>query len=295
MTSPKSPKELIQQIRRIQIKTSHLVENLLVGAYHSAFKGQGIEIEEVRPYEPGDDMRAIDWNVTARMAHPFTKKFREERELTVLLVVDISASLSYSSQDKLKGELLAEIGALLAFSAIKNQDKVGLLLFSDQIESYLPPKKGISHVLRVIRDLLIFKPRGKGTNLKLALHTLNKLQKKRAICFVLSDFQDEGYKLPLALTTRRHDVIAINITDPLERTLPNVGLINMRDLETGEQRLLDTSSSKTRDFFKKQQEEREKRLKSLLKSSGADLIQLSTDKDYVEPIRFFFKKRSRRR
>ena len=240
------PHELVKKIRRIQIRTSHLVDDMLAGQYHSAFKGRGIEFEEVRPYQLGDDVRAIDWNVTARSDEPYIKLFREERELTVMLLVDVSASQGLGTHYQTKRELITEIGSTLAFSAIKNNDKVGLTLFTDGIEKSVPARKGSRHVLRCIRELLYCQPMGAGTDLAAAIDHLNRTVKQRSVVFLISDFQDSGYEQALRIAKRRHDMIPVVVGDQREFEIPNVGLIELRDSETGLITSLDTSSRRHR-------------------------------------------------
>src|ERR1700690_278917 len=243
---------LFKRIRQIEIRTNREVTGVLGGQYHSVFKGRGMEFEEVREYLPGDEVRSIDWNVTARFGHPFVKKFKEERELTVMLVVDVSASGQFGSVRQTKNEMAAELAAVLAFSAIRNNDKVGLIMFTDQIEKYVPPKKGRSPVLRVIREILAFQPKGRGTNLKAALDYLNHVQTRRAVTFVLSDFQlpdEETVRKKLRVASKRHDVIALSLRDPREEELPAVGLLELRDAETDERALVDTFDRNVREQF----------------------------------------------
>jgi uncharacterized protein (DUF58 family) len=285
--------ELFSTIRRIQITTTHMVNDVMAGAYHSAFKGQGMEFEDVRGYQPGDDVRSIDWNITARFNAPYVKNFREERELTVMLVVDMSGSCRFGTAERMKSEIIAEIGAVLAFSAIQNNDQVGLLLFTDEVESYIPPKKGVRHVLRVIRDLLAFQPKGKGTNINQALRSLGRLQKKRGICFVISDFMAEDYKTATALTAKRHDLIAIDVSDPAERAFPNMGLITLRDLETGEKRIVDSSRKDLREAYQSYSDERRQERKGLFHKVGAGYLHVP-DGDYASRLQRFFKKRELR-
>lgn len=288
-------KEIFRNIRRIQITTNRMVDTLLAGAYHSAFKGHGMQFEDVREYQPGDEVRNIDWNVTARMNHPFTKNFQEERELTVMLVVDLSASSRFGSQERLKSELIAEISAVLAFSAIKNNDNVGLILFSSEVEHYIPPKRGVRHVLRVIRELLVFKAKHKGTDIGKALLFLSKVQKKQGVCFLISDFIASNYTQEITLAAKRHDLITIGISDPLEQQFPHLGLLTMRDLETGKMRIVDSSSQSLRQTFLKQSKERIKAHQDLMNQIGASFLQLSTDKPYAPSIRNFLKRRERKR
>ena len=283
--------DLIRKVRKIQIRTSHVVDDLLAGGWHSAFKGRGIEFEEVRPYQSGDDVRSIDWNVTARAGEPFIKLFREERELTVILLVDASASLLFGSQDQTKQQLVTELAATLAFSAIKNQDKVGLTLFSDTVETSLPPRKGVNDVLRLIRTLLLHQPKGKGTDLNAALEHLNRTTKRKCVVFLLSDFQDVGYEKNLRITSNRHDVIPIVVSDHRERSLPSVGLLRLRDAETGGMRWFDTSSRTHRVIFEQAVERKCQQRDALFKKLGLRSIGLSTSEDYVEPLRRFFRMR----
>ncbi|MHC5024735.1 MAG: DUF58 domain-containing protein [Planctomycetota bacterium] len=289
------PKELLRKIRRIEIRTSHLVNDALAGQYHSAFKGRGMEFEEVRQYQLGDDVRTIDWNVSARYGEPFVKVFREERELTVLLVVDLSRSQAFGSNRQLKRELVAEIGATLAFSAIKNNDKVGLICFTDRVEKFVPPRKGVGHVLRVIRELIAFEPRGTGTSLGNALDHLNRIMRRRAVVFVISDFQDRDYERPLRVARRRHDVILVNVADRRERRLPRAGLVELVDGETGRRILVDTSSRRWRETYEQitrvAAEERARRLRQL----KLDLIEVRTGESFVEPLVQFFHRREARR
>jgi uncharacterized protein (DUF58 family) len=284
-----------KHIRRIQIKTTKEVNDVFAGAYHSIFKGRGIEFEDARPYQPGDDERNIDWNVTARMNFPFVKNFKEERELTVMLLVDVSASSKFSSSGQLKSELIAEIGAILAFSAIKNNDKVGLVLFSNEIELYLPPKRGLRHVLRVIRELLFFIPKHPGTDMSKALFFFGQVQQRRSVCFLISDFLCEGYNHNASLIAKRHDLIAISVNDPLEKAFPSVGLVNLRDLETGQEKLIDTSSAGIQQQYLKRNESRIKGQKELINKIGASLITIQTDQDYIQALHHFFKQRGQRR
>ncbi|MCC7335658.1 MAG: DUF58 domain-containing protein [Pirellulaceae bacterium] len=288
------PREVLKKIRRIQIRTSHKVDELLAGTWHSAFKGRGIEFEEVRPYQIGDDVRAIDWNVTARSDQPFVKLFREERELAVQLLVDLSGSQSLGTTTQTKRELVAELGAILALSAIKNNDKVGLTLFTDQIEKSLPPRKGSRHVLRLIRDLLYCQPIGTGTNVRGALEHLNRTAKRRTVVFIISDFQDSDYEPTLKVARRKHDVIPIVVSDPRESEMPNVGLIRLQDAETGEVIALDTASRKNREMyhrlFRRQREVRD----SMFRRCRLRPIHLETGGDLVEPLLKYFHQRESR-
>ena len=286
--------DLIRKVRKIQIRTSHVVDDLLAGGWHSAFKGRGIEFEEVRPYQSGDDVRSIDWNVTARAGQPFIKLFQEERELTVILLVDASASLFFGSTSQTKHELVTELAATLAFSAIKNQDKVGLTLFSEQVEYSLPPRKGVNDVLRLIRTLLLHRPEKQGTNLRVVLEHLNRTVKRRSVVFLLSDFQDSNFEKPLRIAARRHDLIPIVVSDDREKTLPPVGLLPLRDAESGAIRWLDTSSRRHRFLFTRAVEKREQTRENLFKKLGLRSIQLSTGQDYVEALQQFFRSREKR-
>ena len=287
-------KELAKKIRFIQIYTSKAVNDVLAGEYHSVFKGRGMEFDEVREYTPGDEIRTIDWNVTARVGHPYVKRYVEERELTVMFVVDLSASGTFGSTEKRKNEVAAELCALLAFSAIKNNDKVGLIVFTDVIELYIPPKKGLSHVLRLIRDLLDFKPRQTRTDIGQALDYLGRVSHRRAVVFLVSDFQAEGYQKRLRVVARRHDLIAVSITDPREARLPNVGLVELEDTETGERVLIDTGSERVRREYEKAGRERADGLAEMFRSDGIDHIRLESGRDYVRDLVGFFRMRERR-
>lgn len=289
-------KDIFDHIRRIQITTTRAVEDLFAGAYRSAFKGQGLEFEDVREYQPGDDIRHIDWNVSARLQHLYVKNFREERELTVMLVIDISASSQFSSSPRLKSEIIAEIGALLAFSAIKNQDRVGLLLFSNEIELYLSPKKGIRHVLRVIRDLLYFKPQHSGTDLKKALAFLGKVQKRHSICFLISDFLApiNQFEHESLLIAKRHDLIFLHVCDAHEENFPDLGLVHLKDLESGEMRLIDSANFTLQQSFRELAKERQQNLIRLTNQIRAGFISVSSHLSYIPPLRKFFKLRERK-
>lgn len=289
------PTEIQKNVRRIQIRTSRLADDLLAGMYHSAFKGRGIEFEEVRPYQIGDDVRSIDWNVTARAGDPFIKLFREEREMSVVLLVDLSASQAVGSQGQLKRELVAQVGATLAFSAIDNSDKVGFVGFTDDIEKVIPTRKGKRHVLRVTRELLYCDPVSTGTNIRQALDHFQNMQKRRSVVFLISDFMDHGYERTLRVVSRRHDVIPIIVSDPREYSLPNVGLVEMRDAETGRHVLVDTSSRRNRENYKNKMLEFADRRKQMFRKFNMDSIELSTDEDFVEPIARFFRTRESRR
>ncbi|MEM7229262.1 MAG: DUF58 domain-containing protein [Planctomycetota bacterium] len=289
------PKELLKKIRRIEIRTAHIVNEALAGQYHSAFKGRGMEFEEVRQYHVGDDVRSIDWNVTARAGEPYVKVFREERELTVMLLVDISRSQDFGADEQLKRELAAELCATLAFSAIKNNDKVGLLCFSDRIEKHVPPRKGVTHVLRVLREVLSVDPEGQGTDISAALDHLNRIQTRRAVVFLISDLQDEGYERALRIARGRHDVIVIDVSDPREHALPAVGLVQFTDAESGRQVLVDTSSRRWRAAYQQEQSHRREQRTSILRRSRVDCIELSTGTSFVDPLVRFFRTRGARR
>lgn len=289
------PREMMRKIRRIQIHTSHIVDDLLAGGWHSAFKGRGIEFEEVRPYQVGDDVRTIDWNVTARAGEPFVKLFREERELSVMLLVDLSASQDFGSHRQTKRELVTELGATLAFSAIKNNDKVGLTLFTDQIEKSLPPRKGTRYVLRLIRELLYREPIGRATNLRLALEHLNRTASRRSVVFLISDFQDTGFERTLRVTRRKHDVIPMVVRDRRELELPNVGLVRLRDPESGKTIAIDTSSRRHRHAFREWMHRKSEQRDETFRRLGLQPILLRTGDDYVEPLQRFFHRRERQR
>jgi len=289
------PTELAKKIRYIRIRTSKAVNDVLAGQYQSVFKGRGMEFEEVREYQPGDEIRTIDWNVTARTGKPYVKRFVEERELTVVFLVDMSASGAFGSSRQTKNDVAAELCALLAFSAIKNNDKVGLIVFTDEVEMFIPPKKGVSHVLRVIRELLYFKPAQVRTNMATALDYLGRVTTKRCVVFLISDFQSEGFERSMRVLGKRHDLIAVSITDPREVRMPDVGLIELEDAETGQTVLIDTGSAKVRKEYEGLGRERSDRLKEIFSSMGVDQIPISTGADYVADLVRFFLVRERRR
>ena len=289
------PKELFKTIRKLEIRTRGLVSNIFGGEYHSAFKGQGIEFAEVRPYQFGDDIRSIDWNVSARYEDTFVKVFEEEREQTLMLIVDVSGSGDYATQGKFKREMAAEICAVVAFSAIQNNDKVGLLLFSDQIEEFVPPKKGRRHVLRLIRDLFAHESKSRGTDLSVALNHALRVLNRRSIVLVLSDFQTEGYETALRAISRRHDTVAIQMIDPTEEALPNVGLLEVTDPETGRTRVLDTGSRQQRSDYADAADRARRETEALLRRVRVDRVAIHTDEGYVEPLVQFFRRRNRRR
>jgi uncharacterized protein (DUF58 family) len=288
------PREVVRQVRRLHIRARRAVEDLLGGEYHSVFKGTGIAFEEVREYQPGDDIRAIDWNVTARMGHPFVKRFIEERELTVMLLVDVSASQQFGTRLQPKREVAAELAAILAFTAIANNDKVGLISFSDRVERYVPPRKGTRHVLRLIRDILFFQPEHSRTSLRAALDFVNRVLHRRAIIFLLSDFLDTGYEKAFKRTGKRHDLIAVPIADPREAELPAVGLLQMEDAETGRQILVDTSNAKVREAYAVAGRKRREQFRQMARSARIDLIEVATDGGHLEALIRFFRLRERR-
>jgi len=288
------PKEILKKVEQIEIQTRGLVNDVFSGEYHSVFKGRGMEFSEVREYQYGDDIRTIDWNVSARIGHPYVKVFEEERELTVMLLIDVSSSGEFGTVERMKGEIAVEICALLAFSAIKNNDKVGLIIFTDKIEKYVPPKKGKQHVLRVLRELLYFEPEDKKTNISAALEYLSNVVRKRSIVFLISDFISEDFSRALKIVNKKHDVVAINITDPREKELPDVGFIELEDAENGEIITVDSTDSELRNLYytynRKQKEDRDR----LFKSMNVDFIDISTDKSYIEPLIKFFRMRAKR-
>jgi uncharacterized protein (DUF58 family) len=282
------PKEVIQKIRRIQITTNRLVNESLAGEYHSVFKGRGMEFDEVREYQHGDDVRTIDWNVTSRAGRPFVKRYVEERELTVMLLVDMSASGAFGSAGKMKSEIAAEISALLAFSAIKNSDRVGAILFTDRLEKFIPPRRGSKHVLRVIREMLFHNPQHRGTCIQKALEHLNLVVHKRSVVFLISDLLDQGFEQSLKVANRRHDIVMIQIMDPRERELPDVGILEMQDSETGEIVRIDTALSWIRDTFRENWDRNQARLVKLFDSHRMDHLTVETGKAYdIQLIRFF--------
>jgi uncharacterized protein (DUF58 family) len=289
-----TPAEILKKIRALEIKTKGLVQTMFAGDYHSVFKGRGMNFEDVREYQPGDEIRAIDWNVTARLGTAFVKKFTEERELTVVLVVDVSASGNFGSVEQSKRELAAEVACVLAFSAIRNNDKVGLLLFSDRVELFIPPKKGRSHTLRIIREILFFEPVGRGTAPALALDYLNNVVTRRAVVFFISDFQAGDFSRELSVSGRRHDFIALHIQDEREENLPNVGIITLEDAETGEQIEINTGDRTTRARFSALAETNRAELNRTLRRNNIDAISLRTGENYLPALRSFFKQRERR-
>ncbi|MBN1674400.1 MAG: DUF58 domain-containing protein [Kiritimatiellae bacterium] len=288
------PKELARKIRYLEIYTSKAVNDVLAGEYESTFKGQGMEFEEVREYQPGDEVRSIDWNVTARMGRPYVKRFVEERELTVIFLVDLSASGAFGSTRRMKNEVAAELCALLAFAAIKNNDNVGLIVFTDSVEMFVPPAKGVSHVLRLIRELLNFKPKQALTNIAEGLDYLGRVTTKRCVVFLVSDFLGEGYEKSMRVLGRRHDLIAVSVADPREIRVPNVGLVELEDAETGERVVIDTGSLAVRKRYEQLGHAQAGRLRELFRSMDVDHIEVMTDQDYVLNLVRFFRTRERR-
>lgn len=288
------PKEVLKKVKRIEITTRSLVNDVFSGEYHSVFKGRGMEFAEVREYQIGDDIRTIDWNVTARQGRPYVKVFDEERELTVMLLVDVSSSGEFGTVRQMKGEIAAEICALLAFSAIKNNDKVGLIIFSDQVEKFVPPRKGKSHVLRVIREILYHKPQGTQTNIAAALEFLSRVARRRSVVFLVSDFISSGYEKALQIANKRHDLVAVTITDPREIDMPDVGILELEDAETGEILLLDTSSLEVRREFAQRTREWSEQREKLFRTLAVDSIDIRTDQPYIEPLIRFFRMRAKR-
>ena len=291
-----TPSDIIQKVRRLEIRARHLVTEAVTGAYYSSFKGRGMDFEEVREYEIGDDVRTIDWNVSAKMDRPFVKVFREEREMTLMLLIDLSASGVFGSVEQSKRERAAEIASVLAFSATQNNDKVGVLLYTDEVEHYIPPKKGRRHILRVIRDILFFKPKGRRTSHQAALDYLNRVQRRKTVVFMISDFLDEPAELfdTLALTNQRHDLISIALSDPREIELPEVGLITLEDAETGEMVEIDTGNKSTRHRYAARARQRQQDFDSHMRKKGLDWIQASTDQPYLPALRKLFARRASR-
>lgn len=288
------PREILRKVRRIEITTRSIVRDTFAGRYESVFKGRGMEFDEVREYQPGDDIRTIDWNVTARTGWLHVKKYVEERELTVLIVFDASGSFDFGTSDRLKRELAAEIGAVLAFTAIRNNDKVGLLIFTDEIETFVPPRKGSKHVLRIIREILHFRPRSRGTDIAEALAFAMRVVKRHSVMFCISDFRDSGYESAITIANRKHDVVAITVTDPKEVEIPPLGLLEVQDGETGERAILDFRSDRAAEVFRQAAREVEALRKGILNRAKVDQIDLRTDRDYVEPLVKFFQERQRR-
>ncbi len=287
-------REVIRRVRRLEIRTRRLVDESLAGSYHSVFRGRGMEFAEVREYEPGDDVRTVDWNVSARMGHPFVKKFTEERELTVVLAVDASGSERFGTGPATKLQMATEVSALLAFSAIRNNDRVGLCLFTDRIETFLPPRKGREHALRVLRELLAFETAGRGTDVAKALEFLRRVVPKRAVVFLVSDFEAQNYERTLRVVARKHDVVAISVTDPRESALPAVGLVAVEDPETGDRALLDAGSPHVRQLWASWGEARRSALRGIMKRTAVDLLEISTGEPYELPLVRFFRDRAHR-
>ena len=288
--------DLIARIRRIEITTRKLVSDSFAGEYQSVFKGRGMEFDEVRQYHPGDDVRSIDWNVTARTGEPHVKSYIEERELTVMLVVDVSGSGDFGTRNRFKRELAVELAAVMSFAATTNNDKVGLLLFTDRVESLVPPRKGRSHVLRMVRDLLLFQPEGTGTDITMALNSVHRMLKRRSIVFLVSDFlaDPESYRQAMLVANRRHDVVAFDLSDPLEHEISNVGVIALEDAESGEMRLVDTGSREWREEFSGRVAQLEEGKREVLMTAGVDRVSVTTEKDYVAEVGAFFKTRLQR-
>lgn len=294
-TTQSVPREVLRQVKLIELRTRGLVNTLFSGEYQAVFKGQGMEFAEVREYAPGDEYRTIDWNVSARMGHPYVKKYTEERELTVMFAVDLSGSEQFGTRGRFKAELAAEVAAVLAMAAIKNNDRVGLLSFTDRIEEFVPPKKGRRHALRLIRDLLAFKPTGIGTDLSVALDYLGRLLRHRAIVFLISDFQDDDFEKPLKILSRRHDIVAVTVSDPSELAIPDVGYLELIDAESDHRVVLDSGNRFVREQFESLANEEEVRLRQLLRRLSIDRIEIQTDRSYVKPLIEFFRARERKR
>jgi uncharacterized protein (DUF58 family) len=288
------PEEILKKIHLIHIHTNQLVNDVMAGEYESAFRGRGMEFEEVREYQPGDDIRTIDWNVTARMGRPFVKLFREERQLIIMLMVDVSSSGQFGSHQKMKNEVAAEVAAVLAYTAIRNNDKVGLILFTDRVEKYVPPKKGRGHVWRLIKEILNFQPERQRTNMVEALDFLGRVMRRRCICFLISDFLTSEFEKALRLSNKRHDMVAISLSDPRERELPRVGFIELEDAETGETVLLDTYDPDVRKHFSHMVKTDNSQLKTLFRSMDIDHVELFTHTSYIDPLLAFFRLREKR-
>jgi len=287
-------KDLLKKVRQLELRTRGLVNQVFSGEYHSVFKGRGMAFSEVREYMVGDDIRSIDWNVTARLNHPFVKIFEEERELTVVLLVDMSGSQYFGSQAALKKDVAVELSAILAFSAMKNNDKVGAILFTDRVEKFIPPRKGKSHALRIVRELLSFEPKQHATSIKAAMEYLNHIQKKRSIVFLISDFMDQGYEAAMRIAGKRHDLIGITLLDPRENEIPDVGLVTFRDAETGEQRWVDTSDRRVRDSHRRFRDQANATRKAMFIKSRLDAVEVRLDMPYMKPLVDFFRLRERR-
>lgn len=287
--------ELLKKVRKIEIKTRGLSAHIFSGEYHSAFKGRGMAFSEVREYMHGDDIRSIDWNVTARLGNPYVKVFEEERELTVILLVDVSASGDFGTRNQFKKDLITELCAVLSFSAIQNNDKIGVIFFSDQIEKFIPPKKGKTHILRIIRELIEFRPEHKGTDIGMALKYLTNAIKKRSICFLISDFMNDRFEDAIKLANRKHDLVALRVEDPGEGVMPDLGMIRLLDPESGRWQLIDTGNASVRERFKKDRLRAQSELKDVFARAGVDTATLYTNRSYVQPLMQLFKKRGRMR
>lgn len=290
-----NPSSLLKKVRKIEIKSKGLSNHIFAGEYHTAFKGTGMAFSEVREYQSGDDIRSIDWNVTARYNTPFVKIFEEEREMTVMLLIDVSASGDFGTNKQYKKDLATEIAAVLAFSAIKNNDKVGVIFFSDRIEKFIIPKKGKSHILRIIREIVSLKPDSKGTDVSMALEYFNSVIKKRSICFLLSDFTSAPFSKPLKIASKKHDIVGVRIHDKRESEMPNIGLVPMQDMETDKLVYVDTSDKEIRLNYSKTRSQKIKELNKIFETNGVDLVQISTGEDYVKPLVNFFKRRGKRK
>ena len=287
-------RDLLKKVKKIELSTRHLVNEVFGGEYHSVFKGRGMEFAEVREYTPGDEIRTIDWNVSARTGVPYVKLFEEERELTVMIMVDASASGAFGTRGQMKRNLAAELSAVLAFSAVKNNDKVGLIIFTDRVEKFIPPRKGRSHVLRVIREVLNHEPENPGTQINSALEFMNRVLRKRSVVFMISDFLDKGYEKSIKQASRRHDMLSFHLQDPWEMDLPNLGLIQIHDGETGETSLVNTSKRSLRKAYNDQASKRFERLQAFFRSNGLDYLNIRTDVPYVDSLISFFRKRAAR-
>ncbi len=291
METAQHTKELLKKVRLVELKTRGLSDHIFSGEYHSAFKGRGMTFSEVREYSHGDEVRTVDWNVTARFGHPFVKVFEEERELTVMLVADMSGSGEFGSGSQLKRDLVTEVCATIAFSAIQNNDKTGLILFTDRVEKFIPPKKGRSHTLRIIRELIEFKPQHKGTDVAGSLKFLNSVIKKRSIAFLISDLMDQGYDDALKIANRKHDLVVLRTSDPREQELPNVGLVQFTDPETGDTRWVDTGNKRIRAFYRAEALKHQARARDILRRAGVDSAVIDTREGYVRPLMNLFRRR----
>lgn len=288
------PAEILKKIKRIQLKTNYLANEIFAGEYISAFRGRGMEFEEVREYQAGDEIRTIDWNVTARMGRPFVKVYREEREMNVMILVDMSATLDFGTRQRFKRETAAEVAAVLAYAAVKSNDKVGLMMFTDRVEKYIPAKKGRGHVYRVIQEILTFEPTHRGTSLKVPLEYLMRVMHRHCICFLISDFLDEGYEKALSLAKGRHDVVCIQLYDPAEKAIPELGFVYLEDPETGQSGWIDTGSKRFQKSFRERSESVFKRPLEIFQRAGVDSVQMDQTADYIEPLLQFFRMREKR-